>query len=97
MTVHAPHPTVPMADVQARSVARVRGRIVAIHVEPAGSAPRLIARVEDGTGRMDAVFMGRRGIDGIEPGSTVALEGRVCAGEPVPRIYNPRYELLWRT
>lgn len=97
MTVHAPGYTVPMADVEARSVARVRGRIVAIHVEPAGAAPRLTARVEDGTGRIDAVFIGRRGIDGIEPGSIVVLEGRVCIGEPVPRIYNPRYELLWRT
>lgn len=96
MTTHAAVPRTPISDAQVRAVARVSGRIVAIHVEPAGTAPTLTARIEDGTGRIDAVFMGRRGIDGIEPGAVVALEGRVCSAEPVARIYNPRYELQWR-
>jgi hypothetical protein len=87
---------VAIADLQPRTVARVEGRIVAIQIEPAGAAPTLIAHVEDATGRLDAVFMGRRGIDGIEPGCVLALEGRVCVAQGRSRMYNPRYELQWR-
>jgi RecJ-like exonuclease len=86
----------PIVGVAERSLARVRGRIVAIQVEPAGVAPSLTVRVQDETGRIDAVFMGRRSIPGIEPGKRIGLEGRVCASQAAPRMYNPRYELLCR-
>lgn len=83
-----------IADCPARALARVRGRIVAVQIEPHDAAPRLVARVEDGTGRLDAVFMGRRTIPGIEPGAVVELEGRVCASSSLPRVFNPGYTLV---
>ncbi len=79
-----------------RSLARVCGRITAIQVEPAGVAPTLTIRVQDDSGRIDAVFMGRRSIPGIEPGQRIGLEGRVSASDAAPLMYNPRYELLCR-
>ena len=82
-----------ISSVRTREVATVEGRVVAITVEPRDAAPSLVARVDDGTGRIDAVFMGRRAIAGIEPGARVALAGRVCAAEAAPRLYNPRFEL----
>lgn len=86
--------TTPIADAKPRAYARVAGRIVWVQVEPSDAAPQLTARIEDGTGRMDAVFQGRRAIAGIEPGRKVVLEGRVCAALAVPLMYNPRYELV---
>ncbi|WP_062073558.1 OB-fold nucleic acid binding domain-containing protein [Demequina sediminicola] len=76
-----------------RTEATVRGRIVALRVEPRDAAPQLTARVDDGTGRADMIFMGRRDIPGIEPGAVVTFAGRVSAAEDMPRIYNPKFTL----
>ncbi|WP_084037845.1 OB-fold nucleic acid binding domain-containing protein [Demequina sp. NBRC 110053] len=82
-----------ISDVSVREIATVEGRIVSITVEPRDAAPQLTARIDDGTGRIDAVFLGRRSIAGIEPGARVSVEGRVCAAEPTLRVFNPRFEL----
>jgi hypothetical protein len=84
----------PIAQAQARTYARVAGRIVWVQVEPSDAPPQLTARIEDRSGRMDAVFQGRRAIAGIEPGRRVVLEGRICEASAVPLMYNPRYELV---
>ncbi|WP_061962221.1 OB-fold nucleic acid binding domain-containing protein [Demequina flava] len=76
-----------------RTIAAVRGRIVSIRIEPRDAAPQLTARIDDGTGRMDVVFMGRREIPGVEPGAMMSVEGRVSDAEDLPRIFNPQYTL----
>ncbi|WP_062378179.1 OB-fold nucleic acid binding domain-containing protein [Demequina pelophila] len=86
--------TVAIDSLQGRDVARVKGRVVAIQVEPSDVAPAFTVRIDDGSGRVDAVFMGRREVPGIEPGRWLAVEGRICATESLPRLYNPRYELV---
>ncbi|WP_062133485.1 OB-fold nucleic acid binding domain-containing protein [Demequina aestuarii] len=83
----------PISDLQPRAMAAISGRIVSIQVEPRDAAPKLTARVDDGTGRVEAVFMGRRAIAGVEPGARIRLEGRICASDALPRLYNPRFEL----
>ncbi len=77
-----------------RAIARLRGRIVSIEVEPLDAPPQLTVRIQDSWGRLDAIFMGRRSIPGIEPGAVVAVEGRVCESESIPRLFNPKYELV---
>ncbi|WP_062212468.1 OB-fold nucleic acid binding domain-containing protein [Demequina oxidasica] len=84
----------PISEAQPRTYARVAGRIVWVQVEPSDAAPRLTARIEDQSGRLDAIFQGRRAIAGIEPGRRVVLEGRICEAIAVPLMYNPRYELV---
>lgn len=79
--------------VEPRAVARVSGRVVAVQVEPSDAPPAFTVRLEDGTGRLEAVFMGRREVPGIAPGVTLEVEGCVCATESLPRLYNPRYQL----
>lgn len=71
----------------------VHGRVASVRVEPGDATPCLTARIQDDTGVIDAVFMGRREILGIEPGTVIDIEGRVSAGEAIPRIYNPSYVL----
>ena len=84
---------VAIADLKERQVATVRGRVASVRVEPRDAAPTMTARVRDDTGVVDAVFMGRREIIGVEPGAVIDIEGRVCAGESVMCIYNPSYVL----
>ncbi|MGC4174125.1 OB-fold nucleic acid binding domain-containing protein [Demequina sp.] len=86
--------TVRIADAVPRLSANVAGRVVAIRVEPHDAPPQFCVQLDDGTGRIDAVFMGRRSIPGIEPGARISLEGTVCAAKALPRMFNPRYELL---
>ncbi|WP_084130510.1 OB-fold nucleic acid binding domain-containing protein [Demequina sp. NBRC 110055] len=82
-----------IADAAAREVVTVAGRIASLQVEPHDAAPKLTARLDDGSGRIDAVFMGRRAIPGIEAGAQITVSGRVSDAEATPRIYNPQYWL----
>lgn len=93
MTATAAAGTTPIAQASARTVIRVCGRIAHVEVAPLQGPSQLVARIDDGTGVLDAVFMGRRLIPGIRPGQRLAIEGRVVADESGMRIYNPRYEL----
>ena len=83
-----------IADVEPRKSARISGRVAAVRIEASDAPPQFAIQIDDGTGRIDAIFMGRRTVPGIEPGAHVALEGTVCASESLPRMFNPRYELL---
>lgn len=82
-----------IADVSERSVATIAGRIAHIEVSPLDGPARLIASVEDGTGSLELVFMGRRLIPGIRAGQRLSAHGRVIDEDGVRRLYNPRYEL----
>ncbi len=83
-----------MTHAPMRTVTRLEGRIAAIQVEPQEGPCQLIARVEGEGSLVDAVFMGRRVIPGIEPGARLAIEGMLTEHDGVPCIFNPRYELL---
>lgn len=87
-------PTVTIAEAGERTVVRLEGRISQIEIGPLEGPIQVVARVDDGSGVIDAVFMGRRLIPGVEPGRRIAVEGRIVSDEAVARIYNPKYELL---
>jgi len=87
-------PLVTIADAVPRTVSRIEGAIVSIEVAPQEGPCELIARISDGTGVLDGVFMGRRIIPGITPGARIGLQGTVVAAVEAPRIFNPAYELL---
>jgi hypothetical protein len=82
-----------VAESADRAVVRVCGRIAYVEVAPQQGPARLLASVDDGTGSLEAVFMGRRIIPGIRPGQRISIEGRIVTEGGVRRIYNPRYEL----
>ncbi|MFH5823048.1 OB-fold nucleic acid binding domain-containing protein [Georgenia sp. AZ-5] len=84
----------PVAEVAPRRRGRVAGVISSLTYRPQGEAPALVARLFDGTGSVDLVFLGRHEVPGIEPGRHLVAEGMVAehAGRPV--IFNPAYELV---
>jgi hypothetical protein len=85
--------TIPMAAARARVRARFEGDVRKIRIQPQAAVPTLEVVLDDGTGRVTALFMGRRGIAGIECGRRLAIEGTPVAGERGLTLYNPAYDL----
>ena len=84
----------PMGEARARVRARFEGQIRRIRVQPQAAVPMLEVVMEDDTGRVSALFMGRRGIAGVQCGGRLAIEGTPVAGERGLTLYNPAYDLL---
>lgn len=86
--------TTLIRDLTPRRRACVSGVLRAVTYRPASAKPVLVGRLFDGTGSVDLIWIGRRAIAGIAPGTHLRAEGMVVAGHSRPSIYNPVYELL---
>jgi hypothetical protein len=93
VTAPSPTETVPIAEARARVRARFEGEVRRIRIQPLAAVPTLEVVIDDGSGRLAALFMGRRGIAGIECGRRLAIEGTPVAGDRGLTLYNPAYEL----
>jgi hypothetical protein len=83
----------PIGDARARVSGRFEGEIRRVRIQPLAAVPTLVVMLEDDTGRVSALFMGRRGIAGVECGRRLVIEGTPVAGERGLTLYNPAYEL----
>ncbi|HEY0716841.1 MAG TPA: DNA-binding protein [Streptosporangiaceae bacterium] len=73
---------------------RISGTVQNIRHARIGGMPALEADLLPvGRSRIELVWLGRDAIPGIEPGSMVAVEGRVAVRRGRDTLYNPRYEL----
>lgn len=82
-----------IGDLQPRTRVRVYGVVSAIVVPPVCSPARFDIEVDDGTGRINARWMGRENISGIDPGIKIELEGFATGQRRQLRLYNPRYTI----
>jgi amino acid transporter len=87
---------VPIAAVRWRQRVEVEGRIRAVRVQPLAGTSTLECVVEDDTGALSLVFLGRSRIAGLEIGTPLRASG--IAGDHRGRlaILNPTYRLLRR-
>lgn len=69
------------------------GIIRSVVFDPSRHRTVLEAELYDGTGSMALIWLGRRKIAGIEPGSRLAVTGLVTIDGGQPIMYNPMYEL----
>jgi hypothetical protein len=91
---HVPGAT-PIAELQYRQSATVAGRIRSLRVHPSFDTPSLEATVTDASGgELLALFIGRKTIPGIRPGTQVLLSGTVADRRGRLAMLNPIYELL---
>lgn len=81
-------------DLRPRQMSRVAGVVSALTQSCSGDSPRLDITVADGTGEVQAQFLGRREISGIRPGALIVLEGRFCSHDGALKAHNPVYELI---
>ena len=72
----------------------VSGRIVAVRVQPWGGAPTLEATLRDASGELTLVFLGRRQIGGIIPGTMLTANGVIGLHQNRVSMLNPEYRLL---
>jgi amino acid transporter len=82
-----------IADITWRQRVRVTGRIEAMRVQPVAGSPVLECTLVDETGGVALVFFGRRGIAGLDVGSTVTAEGMVGEHGGHLALVNPTYRL----
>lgn len=92
------HSTAPgatcIADAPDRERVRLRGTVKTVTLRPRGGVPALEAELDDGTGVVLIVWLGRRRIAGVGPGRSMYVEGRIGIADGHRIIFNPRYELI---
>jgi hypothetical protein len=86
-------PVRPICDLRQRERARVRGRVRSLRVRPWADSPTLEVVLVDDTGGISVVFLARRRIGGVRPGTVMTVEGMVGSHERRLAILNPEYEL----
>jgi RecG-like helicase len=83
-----------MADLLDRQVATVSGTVRAVTLRPRVNVPALVVDLYDGTQTINLIWLGRRTIGGIQPGTYLRASGRVTYSRGVATIFNPAYEIV---
>jgi len=84
----------PICDAPDRSISSCCGTVRSVSLRPRGeSVPAMVVDLDDGSRTMNLVWLGRRKIAGIEPGTYLKVTGRVTYLKGTPTIFNPSYEI----
>ena len=83
-----------VSDLTDRSVATIVGTIRSLIVRPSVGVKSLEAEIEDGTGSVVVIWLGRRSITGVAPGSDIEVRGLMSRDSRGWRTFNPTYRLL---
>ena len=84
----------PIRELEWRRPAVVEGRVEQLVVETTRGVPSLVAVVDDGSGRVDLLFLGRHRLGGVELGTRLRATGTAAAHRGRLTILNPMIELL---
>lgn len=88
-----PDGTTPIGMVRWRHEVAVEGRVRTIRVQPLGGSTTLECVLEDDSGAMSIVFLGRPKIGGIEVGTRMRAHGMAGHHRGRLAILNPIYDL----
>ncbi|WP_101524251.1 OB-fold nucleic acid binding domain-containing protein [Nocardioides houyundeii] len=91
---HGGDDVAPISHAPDREPVQLRGTLRTVTLRPRGGVPALEADLDDGTGVVTIVWLGRRRIAGIEPGRAMSVAGRIGLHDGRRIMYNPRYELM---
>lgn len=84
----------PIGEAPRRTPVKLRGTVHVVTLNPRGVNRWLEAVLDDGSGEITLIWMGRRVVRGIEAGRKLEVEGVITLFEGRPTIYNPKYALL---
>ncbi|MGF9755536.1 OB-fold nucleic acid binding domain-containing protein [Microvirga sp. 0TCS3.31] len=90
---HRTDEALAIADAPEREHVVVNGVLRTVTLRPRGGVPALEAELDDGSGVITVVWLGRRRITGVDPGRSVTVSGCIGRQAGVPIMFNPRYEL----
>src|SRR5664280_122407 len=83
----------PIGDLVDRSQATVCGVVRSLTRRPGVNVPALVAEIYDGSQTLNLIWLGRRRIGGVVPGTYLSAHGRVTYRHGTPVIFNPAYEI----
>jgi hypothetical protein len=83
----------PIVDLLDRSQASVCGAVRSVTLRPRVNVPALVVEIYDGSKILNLIWLGRRRIGGIVPGTYLTAHGRVTYRHGIPTIFNPSYEI----
>lgn len=83
-----------IGDCRDRQQHSFRGVLSSVTLSPRSEPPHLTAELFDGSGYITLVWMGRRDIPGIRPGTRMHVTGRVMMKNGRPLLFNPTYDVL---
>lgn len=83
----------PIIDLVDRAEASVCGAVRSVTLRPRANVPALVVEIYDGSRTLNLIWLGRRRIGGVVPGSYLTAHGRVTFLHGTPTIFNPAYEL----
>ncbi len=84
----------PVDTCRDRSKVELRGTIASLSVQPVDKTKWLEAELNDGSGAVTLIWMGRRSVPGIQAGAVLRVNGLISCSGKRRVIFNPRYELL---
>lgn len=80
-------------DLVDRSETSVCGAVRSVTLRPRVNVPALVVEINDGTKTLNLIWLGRRRIRGVVPGTYLTVHGRVTFQHGIPTIFNPAYEI----
>lgn len=83
----------PVGDCVGGCRVTVSGVLRSVSLRPRARVPAVEAELYDGSGTITIVWLGRRRIEGVEPGRRLRATGRITGHEGSPKMFNPNYEL----
>src|SRR5665811_1836737 len=83
----------PIVDLVDRSEASVCGAVRSVTLRPRVNVPALVVEIYDGSKVLNLIWLGRRRIGGIVPGTYLTAHGRVTYQHGIPTMFNPIYEI----
>ena len=81
-----------LASCVPRSRVTLRGTVTSVTSDADNGW--LEAELDDGSGTVRLIWMGRTRIGCLLPGHALRVSGRLAIADGVPAIYNPDYEIL---
>jgi len=81
-------------ECRLRSEVTLVGTITVLTLSAAGAGRGLEAELDDGTGTVRLVWLGRPSVPGIVAGRRLRVTGRLTQSDGRRTIFNPRYQLL---
>ncbi|MGE3620108.1 MAG: amino acid permease [Acidimicrobiia bacterium] len=84
----------PIVRVRYRDDVEIAGHVRSVRVAPLRDAPTFEVVVADHTAAVSLVFLGRRGIPGIQVGTRLRARGTVGIHKDRLALLNPLYELI---
>jgi hypothetical protein len=82
-----------IVDLVDRSQASVCGAVRSVNPRPRANVSALVVEIFDGSKTVNLIWLGRRRIGGVVPGTYLNAHGRVTYRHGIPTILNPAYEI----